>query len=283
MPVEPLPPSQSRWGRWGASALGGIGFGAGTVAVFVSDNGLGTVALIIVGAVLLLFPFFEHRIQGVEVGGTKLLLRAEEHQRRADAAERRGDLVTASKERAKSQELLASLAEEYRWTRRLMEPGAERARKMEDFMRRARRATSKRPLTADEVREWLRSVDTETRVVGLAAMQERPDLRDLGALSEVFDAAANAFEQAHSMDVLTAMVPELTPDECETLRRLVLRHRANTFGPSTNRWSLSDRLLTAIEDRIAVAGRSGSAGGAAVAEGTGSADGDRPVDAAAEK
>ncbi|GAA1459937.1 hypothetical protein NE857_03100 [Nocardiopsis exhalans] len=271
MPAEPLPPRHSRWMRWGASALGSIGFGAGAVAVFVSDNGLGTVALIIVGAVLLLFPFFEHRIQGVEVGGTKLLLRAEEHQRRADAAELRGDLVTASKERVKSQELLATLAEEYRWTRRLMEPGAERARKMEDFMQRARRATSRRPLTAEEVREWLRSADTETRVVGLAAMQERPDLRDLGALSEVFDTAANAFEQAHSMDVLTEMVPTLTSNERETLRQLVLRHRASTFGPSTNRWSMSERLLTAIDDQTRSADQ------------TEPADKDRPLDATAEK
>jgi hypothetical protein len=263
--------------RWSASALGGIGFGAGAVAVFVSDNGLGTVALIIVGAVLLLFPFFEHRIQGVEVGGTKLLLRAEEHQRRADAAELRGDLVTASEERAKSQGLLESLAEEYRWTRRLLEPGAERSRKMEDFMRRARRATSKRPLTADEVREWLRSADTETRAVALAAMQERPDLRDLGALSEVFDAAVNGFEQTHSMDVLIQMVPELTPDECERLRRLVLRHRTNNFGPSTNRWSVSERLLTAIDDRI------GSASRTEPADQSEPVDRDRPVDTRVEK
>ncbi|WP_040693036.1 hypothetical protein [Nocardiopsis prasina] len=51
-------------GALGASALGIVGFVAGAVAVFVSDNGLGTVALLVVGAVLMLFPFFEHRIRG---------------------------------------------------------------------------------------------------------------------------------------------------------------------------------------------------------------------------
>lgn len=265
MPLDPQSPGLSRWVRWGASALGAVGFGAGSVAVFVSDNGLGTVALIIVGAVLMLFPFFEHRIQGLEVGGTKLLLRAEEHQRRADVAERRGDLVTASQERAKSRELLAPLEQEYRWTRRLMEPGAERARQLEDFMQRARRATSQRPLTVAEVREWLRSEDAETRVVGLAAMRERPDLRDLRALSEVFDSAASAFEQSHSMDVLIEMVPALTPEERETLGQLVLRHRANTFGPSTQRWSVSERLLAALADEAEPA------------------NGDRPLGALAEE
>lgn len=268
MPVEPLPSRQSRWVRWGASALGVVGFAAGSVAVFVSDNGLGTVALVIVGAVLMLFPFFEHRIQGVEVGGTKLLLRAEEHQRRADAAERRGDLLTASQERAKSRELLAPLEEEYRWTRRLMEPGTERARQLEDFMHRARRATSRRPLTVAEVCEWLRSADEETRVVGLAAMRERPDLRDLDALIEVFDAAASAFEQNHSMNVLTEMAPTFTPEERERLRKVVLRHRANTFGPSTQRWSVSEHLLAALADK---------------ADPNGSAPGDRPLDTTAEK
>lgn len=264
MPPEPLSPRLSRWVRWGACALGTVGFGAGSVAVFVSENGLGTVALIIVGAVLMLFPFFEHRIQGLEVGGTKLLLRAEEHQRRAEDAERRGDLVTASQERARSRELLAPLEEEYRWTRRLMEPGAERARQLEEFMQRARRATSQRPLTVAEVREWLGSADAETRVVGLAAMRERPDLRDLRALSEVFDSAPSAFEQSHSMDVLIEMVPTLTPEEREALRQLVLRHRANTFGPSSNRWSVSERLL------VALAGE------------TGPVDGGRPLGALAE-
>ncbi|PWV44437.1 hypothetical protein [Nocardiopsis sp. L17-MgMaSL7] len=248
MPAEPLSPRLSRWVRWGASALGIVGFVAGAVAVFVSDNGLGTVALLVVGAVLMLFPFFEHRIQGVEVGGTKLLLRAEEHQRRADAAERRGDMVTASQERARSRELLAPLAEEYRWTRRLMEPGAERARHLEDFMRRARRATSERSLRMEEVREWLRSENAETRVVGLAAMRERAEVRDLPALREAFDGASSAFEQNHSMGVMTEMAPDLTPEEREEVRRLVLWHRAETFGPSSQRWAVSERLLAALTD-----------------------------------
>ncbi|WP_152498516.1 hypothetical protein [Nocardiopsis prasina] len=47
---------------------------------------------------------------------------------------------------------------------------------------------------------------------------------------------------------MTEMASDPTPEEREEVRRLVLWHRAETFGPSSQRWAVSERLLAALTD-----------------------------------
>ena len=51
-----------RWERWVAGALGGIGVGAGGVAMFLTDNQAGTTAMLLLGAMFLLIA-----VQGTPV------------------------------------------------------------------------------------------------------------------------------------------------------------------------------------------------------------------------
>lgn len=107
----------------------GVGsFGAGVLAVFVTENGTGAGVLLAFGGVLLVLALLGNRIESFEFGGAKLRLRAAAAERfaLAEESERRGDTATADRLRAEAQALLEAagpIAADYWSVRRSMRPG----------------------------------------------------------------------------------------------------------------------------------------------------------------
>jgi hypothetical protein len=110
--------------RAAAGVLGVAVFAAGVVAVFVTENGTGTAALLAIGAAFMVIAVLGDRVQSVELGGVNLTIRDLARQTHALAreAERRGDDESAAGLRTVASELEA-LARSYRRLRASMRAG----------------------------------------------------------------------------------------------------------------------------------------------------------------
>lgn len=82
----------------GVALLGLVFLGGGIVAVFLTDNGPGSAALVTLGALAFGVAIFSDRIESIELGGAKLKLRTLARQRFALASKREqeGDVKAAS-------------------------------------------------------------------------------------------------------------------------------------------------------------------------------------------
>lgn len=82
--------------------------GAGATAVFVTENGAGSAALLAFGGALLVLAALGHRVETLELGGARLKLRAAaaEKYARAEESERHGDVVGADRLRSEARGLM---------------------------------------------------------------------------------------------------------------------------------------------------------------------------------
>ena len=147
-----------------AVALIGVALlAAGAIAVFVTDNGTGSAALVGVGAALLLAAGLWERLESFELGGAKLSLRDE------------------ARPVAASYELVSELP-----------PGPERGVALEGVVAEARAAARQRPHEPAEVRQLFERGTDGERIYVLGLMQEderlRPDKSEV--LRLVADATA---------------------------------------------------------------------------------------------
>ena len=230
---------------------------AGAVAVFSTHNDAGTAALLAVGTVFVALAVVGDRIQTIRYRELEIKL-AEQH---AEHAERRADLAfraAAELESAGNPEEAARLRKEaleelrelrsigtsYLSTRATMPSGWRRTMRMEEDFRRARQEASRQPPTPDQVARLLRGDDGE-RITALAAMAEIPELRDFDRLHRVIEECHSPFEQYHALEIAEAMVPRLTPEQRERLRRTIAVERPR-FGDDSSRHHVADGIEAAL-------------------------------------
>ncbi|MDT0300750.1 hypothetical protein [Streptomonospora wellingtoniae] len=176
MPPSTSTGAMSRVIRALMAALGSTSFALGAVAVFTTENGTGSAALIVFGGVLLVLAYFGDRIDSLEFGGANLRLRAAaaEKYALAEESDQRGDTAAGERLRDEARALMESagaIAAEYRSTRRTMPSGPVRTAAMEEIVERARGVARSGPTEPGQVRGWLRSADEELRS---AAMELSP-------------------------------------------------------------------------------------------------------------
>jgi hypothetical protein len=228
--------------------LGAGSFGAGMLAVFVSDNGTGTGVLLAFGGLVLVVALLGSRIEAFEFGGTKLRLRAAAAERfiLAEQSDRLGEPAEADRLRAQARALLDAagpIAAEYRLVRDSMPAGRERTHRMEEVVDRARRLAEEQPLDAGEVAQWLREGSNEERVTALAMMQATPRLRDFDLMLAAIEHPRSAFEQYHAMRLATQMLDELDQHQRRRLTGVVRAVRGLRFRRDAGRWRLSEEIL----------------------------------------
>lgn len=231
--------------------LGAASFGAGVLAVFATQNGTGSAALIVFGGVLLLLALLGSRIESLEFGGATLRMRADAAERfaLAEESERQGDIATANELRAEARTLLEAatpIAADYGSVRRSMRPGASRTRAMEEVVARARRLAQERSFEPAEVLHWLRHGTDEQRITALAMMQARPELRNFEATLAAITESRTAFEQYHALRLAAHMVDVLDPEQA---RRLAEEVEAQRFGPDADRKLLGEEILRKVRGR----------------------------------
>jgi len=241
-------PRFSLWLRLVLGVLGAGAFGAGVLAVFITDNGTGSAVLLAFGGVVLVLALLGDRIDSLEFGGARLRLRAAAAAAFAEAeqSERRGDRRAADQLRVEAEALLAAagpIAQDYRDLRRSMRGGAERTQAMTEVVDRARQLAADQDFEPAEVARWLRSGTEEERVTALGMMQARPELRDFNAMLDAIVESRSAFEQYQALRLAVAMVDDLGPDQRRRLRTTLAALPEGRLARDGSRGRLVDELL----------------------------------------
>ncbi len=260
-------PSKDRFNsllpRLTLAVLGMASFITGAVAVFITENGMGATALLTIGAVLTIVGTMGEHIESLEFGNAKLRLRAAAAAKyeEADTLAREGDLENAETLRAQARALLEAadpLATRYATVRSATPAGPERTRAMEQVVVDARRQASQQDFDPAEVARWLSDGSDERRIIALAMMQQRKELRNLDLALEAIAHSHSAFEQYHALRLVEAMVDDL--DQTERRRAIdVIRHeqRGLRFRHDTDRWHLSERILNRLSEEPEDSGGNG--------------------------
>ncbi|MFI1281034.1 hypothetical protein ACH4U5_09775 [Streptomyces sp. NPDC020858] len=234
--------------------LGAGSFGLGALAVFATQNGTGSAALIVFGGALILLALLGNRIESLEFGGATLRMRAAAAERfaLAEESERRGDTATAGMLRAEASALLDAagpIAADYSSVRGSMRAGASRTRAMEEVLARARRLAREQSFERAEVLRWLREGTDEERITALAMMQANPELRNFEATLACIARSRTAFEQYHAMRLALHMVDALDADQARRLAEAVEAQRGIRFRMDPDRRRLGKEILRKVRTR----------------------------------
>ena len=225
---------------------------AGATAVFATENGTGSAALVSIGAVLLVAAGLWDRLETLEFAGAKLQLRVvEQLRRRADEAEARGDHTVADALRAEAQALLDEarpVAASYEQLRESLKPGPERTAKLEQRVAEARAAARRKQYEPAEVQQLFESGTEGNRIFALGLMQEDERLRDFSTSLEAIEHSRSAFEQWHALYLAQLMLPTLAPEQRRDLEAMLTERPANAhyIRPGTDRWAITQHILSRL-------------------------------------
>lgn len=236
-----------------AAVVGAAGLVAGGVAVFVTDNGAGSGALLAVGTLFLLVAAFGSRIVKLKGAGVEVELAKEAAKLEVQArqARQRGDEGTAEELTAQADVLLdlalaaRPAATAYERLRRTQASGPARTRQLEAILDEARAAGA--AYTPEQVRQLFFGGTDGERIYAIGLMQGNPDSRDLGVVLDGIRSSRSAFEQFHSLSLADEMVAELDEDGRRELARAIEAARRRHLVPGTDRWPLSERILAKLE------------------------------------
>jgi hypothetical protein len=207
-------------------AVLGIGLAAtGVVAVFATENGPGTAALLLAGAILVLVAALADRLESLRYGDVELLLR-----RKAAKAKSRGDTETAEAlERAADTigRRVSQVAHSYRTARGDMLAGPERTARMDGIIAEARNDAHRADLDEEDVLRLVWTGSEGARVWALGVLQERPELATTRAVLEAVQRPDQMFDQYQA---------------------LVLADRFITL-PTTHNWA-QQRIATAVRAQL---------------------------------
>ena len=236
-----------------AVALTGVGLlVAGATAVFVTDNGTGSAALVSIGAALLLAAGLWDRLESFEFAGAKMQMRIVERLRdRAAEAEARGDAAVAAALREEARALLDEarpIAASYEQLRESLTSGPERTAKLEELVAKARAAARETARDPAEVRQLFERGDEGERIYALGLMEEDERLRDFAVSLEAIEHSRSAFEQYHALYLAELMLPALTTVQRRELEAMLTKQPGNAayIRPGTDRWSVAQQILSRL-------------------------------------
>lgn len=234
----------------------GVGsFGAGVLAVFVTENGTGAAVLLAFGGLMLVLALLGDRLESLEFGGAGLKLRAAAAERfaLAEESERRGETAMADQLREEAQILMGAakpLADNYRSVRSSMSPGPERTRAMEEVVAQARRLASEASFEPTAVLRWLREGTDGERITALALMQAKSELRHFEAVLAAVEVPRSAFEQYHAMRLLRDMITDLDPPQLRQVAEVVRSQRGASLDSDTGRARLGEDILRRVDGLV---------------------------------
>jgi hypothetical protein len=216
------------WVRGISATLGAGALAAGGVAVYVTDNGTGSAALVAAGVALGALALFGDRIASVGVAGTQISLvqASTQLQAEADEADAAGNHVAADRLRAQAAQLLAlarPAAERYELLRD-QPSGRERTAGMTALVQEARSAARSDQWDSESVRQLFQTSRDGMRLYALGLMEGDPSLIDLLSVIDAIDASRSAFEQYHALLVArSATRSALDPQTAGMLRDALTR------------------------------------------------------------
>ncbi len=239
--------------RLGLALSGALLLAVGVVAVFVSDNGAGTAALVAAGSALVALGAFGDRVESIEGGGVALRLQreAESTLQAAEAADEQGLHDAASELRQRAGRLVEAaraLASRYESVRAEQASSWQRTAELQRLVDQARGMARVATSSAD-VAELFGTGTDGNRVSAIGIMQADAGLADTAALVEAVVRPRSAFEQFHALRAVeTAAAAGPPVERAEALRSAVLAalEGGQLGAPDSDRVRLAQRVLAML-------------------------------------
>lgn len=154
---------------------------------------------------------------------------------------------------SEAQRQMERLSQRYKELRNSMPAGAKRTFEMESIAGRMRALASEVNLSVEEVNQLLKSPDQGKRLLGLSVVEWSGDANYFYAVLHIICNSETAFEQTCALRGAEKMVPQLKEQQKKDLISALIHQREYNeaekrwIRPNSNRWSLSDRIFSALE------------------------------------
>lgn len=234
--------------RVGGVAAGLLVLVAGGVAVFRTDNELGSTALVAAGVVLASLSVFGNRIEAVEAAGVRLELERQASRARQQAVRARaaGELDRAEELEWRAQSLLAAasaVGSRYERLRTTEPSGWDRTSRLEEVLREAR-ALDTDVLSASNVAGIFAAGSDGNRIAALALVEGDPRLATAEVLVDAIVRSRSTFEQYHALVAAEGALDQLSAADRARVREAVESVLAGPLGDtSSDRRTVARRVL----------------------------------------
>jgi len=239
-----------RAARVAAVGAGVVALLAGGVAVFVTDNEVGSAALVAAGTAMVGVAAFGNRIHAIEAGGVRLELelqrRARHARQQAELARAAGHDTEAAELEDRAQQLLAAagaVGSRYEHLLSTEPSGWDRTSRMEAALREAR-GLDAGALTTDDVAGLFATGSVGNRIGALALIEGHPRLATAEVLVEAIERSESSFEQYHGLVAAERAVDHLSGADRARVRSAVQSVLAGPLGErSSDRRTVARRVL----------------------------------------
>lgn len=247
MPEIPAPVLPT-YARIAAVAVGLVVLSVGGVAVFRTDNELGSTALVAAGAAIAGLAMVANRIRAVEAGGVRLELerQARSARQQAERARAAGEPDKAVRLERRAEGLLAAatmVGSRYEDLVSTEPPGWDRTSRMEGLLREAR-ALDTEILGPSDVAQIFDTGTDGSRIAALALVEAAPRLATADLLIDAIGDSRSSFEQYHALVATERALPYLRPADRSKVRATVKTVLAGPLGErSSDRRTVARHIL----------------------------------------
>lgn len=246
-------PKFSRPARIVGLTVGSLSLTAGGVAVFQTDNELGSAALVAAGVVIAALTMLGNHIEVIEAGGVRLQLERQARHARQEAEEARagGEIDRAEELEQRAQKLLVtakSVGSRYQRIRTTEPSGWDRTSRLEALLKEAR-SLDTTILTAADVADIFAGDTDGDRITALAFIESSPALASAEILVDAITESRSHFEQYHALVAAEAALDHLRPEAQAQIRTAVESVLAGPLGERhSDRRKVARRILERLED-----------------------------------
>lgn len=248
LPVAVSNPVLTRPARITGVVLGLLTLITGGVAVFLTDNELGSTALVAAGVVIVGLAVLGNRIEAVEAAGVRLELERQARQTREQAEKARaaGESGRAQELERRALDLLVaanSLGSRYERLRSTEQSGWARTSQLEGVLREAR-ALDTDAFTATDIAGVYWNGSDGNRVTALALIESDPRLASVDVLVNAIVDSRSAFEQYHALVATERALDHLSAEDRSRVRETVETLLAGPLGEkSSDRRTVARRIM----------------------------------------
>ncbi|WP_017652956.1 hypothetical protein [Fortiea contorta] len=154
---------------------------------------------------------------------------------------------------SEARQQMERLSQRYKELRNTMPAGAKRTFEMESIAGRMRALAPEVNFSSEEVNQLLKSSDQGKRLLGLSVVEWSGDPNYFYTILQIINNSETAFEQTCALRGAEKMVSQLKEQQKKDLMSAIIHQRdyneaeKRWIRPNSNRWSLSDRILSALE------------------------------------
>jgi len=143
------------------------------------------------------------------------------------------------------------VARSYEDALREIAPGRDRLLKFVELWQDARSRAKEWRIGPEELRRMFDEGSDSERIVALALMMERPELRDLELVLQAIGDSHSGFEQYRALMVAQQLIPSLTNPQARRLREAIEEQEGagGIIQPRESGWKLSRSILDGISSR----------------------------------